>query len=118
MIKEVNKMKFKRIVYVIQDSESGLFVTRGNIQRRLDELGPSTQLFENKSDAMRVIEEKPRYDCDDETPTILQNELAWDLLEKVYNKPRWYIDILNDEYQDAINQFKNLKAVKLEMYVE
>lgn len=112
-------MKFKRIVYVIQDPESGLFVTRANIQRRLDELGPSTQLFKNKSDAIRVIEERYGSNClRDDTPTILQNELAWDLLEKVYNQPRWYIAVLNDEYQDAINQFKNLKAVKLEMYVE
>lgn len=109
---------FKKRVYVIQDLESGLYVTRGQLQRRLDELGVNTQFFENQSDAMRVIEERPCDDCDDSVATVLQNDLAWDLLEKLYNQSRWHLDVSGAEYKDAISQFTNLCARGIDLYVD
>lgn len=101
------------ILYAIVDKESGLLVTR---QNRLDELGAETKLFKNRTDAMRYIENPINKDLG--PITILQNDLAWDLLEKLHNKDRWHIDCSMAEYKDAISQFKNLKVVRLDIFYD
>jgi hypothetical protein len=97
------------ILYAIKDIESGLYVTRG-FSHGLEKLGSSTLFFETRSDAMRLIEAKLGHDIE---YTSLQAELAWNLLEMVYDISRWSINCSKEELQDAIDQFKNLKVVKL-----
>lgn len=94
-------------LYAIKDLESGLYVSH-RTPRRLVELGPEAKFFSSRSDAMRLIENRihPLIPTTD-----LQNDLAWDLLEKLYATDRWHINCDKDEYHDAVNQFKNLKVV-------
>lgn len=96
-------------IWAIYDSDSELYISR-RTPHRLIELGPDIAMYSCQSDAMRAIESKLGHDID---YTSLQIELAWDLLEKVYEKDRWHIDCSYSELQDAISQFKNLKAIPL-----
>jgi hypothetical protein len=98
---------FKKRVYVIKDLESGLYVSKRN-PRRLVEFGTDMAMFSQMSQAMRLIEVKLGHNID---TTSLQNDLAWDLLEKVYGVDRWHIDCSSQELHDALDQFKNLKAI-------
>lgn len=103
------------IVYAILDDDSGLFVTK-HVASRLDKLGVDTALFNSKSDAMRAIEAKPYYEFSDVSEnTRLQNELAWWLLEKLYKTDRWHIDCNIKEFNDAVDNFKNLKVVPINL---
>ena len=103
------------IVYAILDDDSGLFVTK-HVASRLDELGVDTALFNSKSDAMRAIEAKPYFEFSDVSKnTRLQNELAWWLLEKLYKTDRWHIDCSIKEFNDAVDNFKHLKVVPINL---
>lgn len=106
-------MKFEKRVYAIQDSESGLFVTRPRLNYRLEELGTHTLFFEKASDAMRTIENTPSFEFRKDCNTVLQNDLAWDLLEKIHGKDRWHLNVLKAEFQDAVEQFKHLKVKEI-----
>ena len=99
------------ILYAIVDPESGLFVTR---QNRLKEFGTDTKLFKTRTEAMRFIE-APIDKEFKSTWTLLQNDLAWDLLEKLYNKDRWHIDCSFQEVKDARNQFLKLKPMRIDL---
>ena len=103
------------IVYAILDTESGLFVTK-HLASRLDELGIDTLLFDKQSDAMRFIEAKPCFEFSDVSKnTKLQNNLAWWLLEKLRKNDRWHINCSLKEFQDAVDQFNNLKVVPINL---
>lgn len=96
-------------IYAIKDLESGLYVSR-RTPHRLVEFGTDMAMFSKRSQAMRLIEDKLGYDID---TTSLQNDLAWDLLEKVYKTSRWHINCSSQELQDALDQFKNIKVIEL-----
>lgn len=96
-------------IYAIKDLESGLYVSR-RTPHRLVEFGTDMAMFSKRSQAMRLIEDKLGHDID---TTSLQNDLAWDLLEKVYKTDRWNIACTNQELQDALDQFKNIKVIEL-----
>ena len=100
------------VVYAIYDKESGLYVTRG-LTPKLDELGICTRFFNTKSDAMRFIEAPMAIEISNNQPTQLQNNLAWWLLEKMYEKERWFIDCDLRQYKDALTHFNNLKVVSI-----
>lgn len=82
----------------------------------LEEFNCNTQLFMTKADAMRKIEgillERNEYPACD-----LPNELAWAHLEKVYGKPRWFIDVSMDEYALAKASFR-LSPVAIEVNLD
>ena len=99
-------------LYAIKDLESDLYVT-GKTPYRLVEFGPSIKLYKSQAEAMRVIEEPLIFEFKDKNITRLQNDLAWDLLEKLNKTDRWHINCSKEEYQDAVNQFRKLKVVKL-----
>lgn len=106
----------KVTLYAIVDEQSGWFVTR---QDRLAELGADTLFFTRRSEAMRKIEQPVHPNIQDIVKTTrLQNELAWDLLEKVHEKPRWFIDVEKPEYDDAVSQFKKLKVRRIDIGYE
>lgn len=96
-------------LYAIKDKESGLYVSRRN-PKRLVEFGPDIELYSTRASAMRRVEERLGHDID---TTVLQNELAWDLLEKVYEKDRWHINCSLSELEDALAQFKNLRVASI-----
>jgi hypothetical protein len=103
------------IVYAILDNDSGLFVTKHQ-NSQLGELGIDTKFFETKSEAMRAIEAKPYFEFNDVSKnTRLQNDLAWWLLEKLYKTDRWHIDCSIKEFNDAVDNFKNLKVVPINL---
>lgn len=103
------------IVYAIYDKNSNLFVTNHR-NNQLDKLGTNTMFFESQSEAMRFIEYKPCFEFSDlGKNTVLQDNLAWWLLEKVYNTDRWHIDCGIKEFDDAASQFKNLKVVPINL---
>lgn len=103
----------KNKLYAIIDKESGLFVTR---QNRLEEFSPNTKLFKTRTLAMRYIEQPVNKDLG--KGTILVNELAWDLLEKLYGMDRWHIDCTLDELKDAMAQFRHLSVVRIDFKYE
>lgn len=103
-----------KLVYAIIDLESKWFVTKDTLPK-LDELGINTRLFNSKSDAMRFIEQPINFDLGIHQPTMLQNNLAWWLLEKIYNKDRWFINCSNKEFNDALNNVSRLKVVNITM---
>lgn len=96
-------------IYAIKDLDSGLYVSR-RTPHRLVKFGTDMAMFSKRSQAMRLIEDKLGHDID---VTSLQNDLAWDLLEKVYKTDRWHIACYNQELQDALDQFKNIKVIEL-----
>lgn len=96
-------------LYVIKDLESGLYVSR-RTPYRLVEFGTDMQMFSTRAQAMRLVEETLGHDIE---ITHLQNDLAWDLLEKIYETDRWHINCTNQELQDCIDKFKDLKVVEL-----
>lgn len=98
-------------LYAIKDEESDLYVTRFN---RLDTFGTETKFFKSRTEAMRYIE--TRYFKEyRKSPTSLQYDLAWDLLEKMYGVDRWHIDCSLQELKDAVNQFKHLKVKRVNL---
>lgn len=103
-----------KVLYVIKDEDSDLYVTRFN---RLDKLSVDTHFFKSRTDAVRYIETRylPEFK---KGFTVLQNDLAWDLLEKMYGKDRWHIDVSLNEFKDAINQFKHLKVKRIDLKYE
>ena len=94
--------------YAIYDPDSDLYLT-ADLQPKLDKLGKNTQLFISRSEAERRIQIR-RHGLD---TTILQNDLAFWLLEKVYKKDIWSINVSFDEFMDACSQFKNLRVEEL-----
>lgn len=92
------------VVYAIRDLDSDLFITRELYHFGLDYLGVNTRFFKTKKEADTFKKER---DC--------KNELAWWLLEKVYNKDRWHIDCGLKEYQDARNSFPRLAVVPVNL---
>lgn len=96
-------------IYAIKDLESGLYISR-RTPHRLVEFGTDMAMFSKRSQAMRLVEDKLGHDID---TTSLQNDLAWDLLEKVYGVYRWCIACSKQELQDALDQFKNIKVIEL-----
>ena len=99
-----------KLVFAIKDFDSDLFLTRNKIYTScLKELSAETRFFNTRAEAMKFIEDRFR----DGGNTLLQNQLAWWLLEKIYGKDRWHIECSLKEYQDACDQFKNLKVVPI-----
>lgn len=102
----------KITVYAIKDFDSDLFLTGNRLYIScLKELSAETRFFNTRTEAMKFIEDRFR----DDSNTLLQNQLAWWLLEKIHGKDRWHIECSLKEYQDACNQFKNLKAVPINL---
>lgn len=96
------------IFYAIYDPDSDLYLTT-DFQPKLDELGVNTKLFTSQSEAMRRIGIR-RHGLD---TTVLQNDLAFWLLENIHEKDRWHINVSFDEFMDACNQFKNLRVEEI-----
>lgn len=96
-------------LYAIKDAESGLYVSRRTPYRLVD-FGSDMALYSSRHQAMAVVEERLGYNI---RITHLQNDLAWDLLEKVYGIDRWHIDCSKKELDDALAQFKHLKVVPI-----
>ena len=92
-------------LYTIYDPDSQTYLTRG-INPGLDELNSNTRFFNTRSEAKRHLENR-RYGLD---TTVLQNELAFWLLEQVYETDRWHINVGYDEFMDACEKFNNLKV--------
>nr|DAF08775.1 MAG TPA: hypothetical protein [Caudoviricetes sp.] len=63
----------------------------------------NTQLFASKNEAVLFA-------C----LQILDEDLAWRLLEKVHEKERWELDCSKDEFNDAVKAF-NLMVVPVEV---
>lgn len=101
-------------LYAIKDFTSGKYYDKRKCD--LEEFNCNTQLFMKKSDAMRKIEgillEGYEYPACD-----LANELTWAYLEKVYQKPRWFIDVNMDEYALAKASFR-LSPVAIEVNLD
>ena len=96
-------------LYAIYDEDSFLYVTSNILTPELDNLGKHTLLFTSPKEAWRRIRSKERgLDY-----TKLQTELAFWLLEKVYNTPRWDLNVSHDEWMDAVSQFQNLTVHKI-----
>ncbi len=102
------------VVYAIYDKDSGLFVTRG-LHSGLDRLGGTTLLFDTKHGAYKFKNNPVAREFADRGTTILRNNLAWWLLEKLYKIDRWHINCSKDEYTDAYRQFCHLKVVPINL---
>lgn len=103
------------IVYAILDNDSGLFVTKHQ-KSQLGELGSDTKFFKTKYDAMRFLTHNPCFEFRDIAKnTELQNNLAWWLLEKLYKTDRWHINCSPKEFTDAIDNFKHLLIVPINL---
>ena len=87
--------------YVIKDLNSGLYYDKKT--KFVEPMSINTKLFKGKSEAVLFA-------C----LQILDEDLAWRLLEKVYEKERWEIDCSKDEFRDAIRAF-NLTVVPVEV---
>ena len=92
-------------LYAIYDPDSDLYLTRG-LQPKLEELGITTKFFKTRSEAMRHIESR-RHNLD---TTVLQNELAFWLLEQIHKTDRWHINVSLAEFMDACSQFRRLEV--------
>ena len=102
------------LVYAIVDLESGWFVTRG-INSGLEELGVNTLFFKSKHDAYKFKKQKIHSEYGINKPTVLENNLAWWLLEKVYKTDRWHINCDLQEYNDALANVSRLKVVPINL---
>jgi len=87
--------------YVIKDLNSGLYYDGDT--KFVEPMSISTTLFRTKNDAVLFV-------C----MQVLDEDLAWRLLEKVYEKERWEIDCSKDEFRDATNAF-TLTVVPVEV---
>lgn len=87
--------------YVIKDLNSGLYYDKKT--KFVEPMSINTKLFKGKSEAVLFA-------C----LQILDEDLAWRLLEKVYEKERWEIDCSKDEFRDAVRAF-NLTVVPVEV---
>lgn len=104
-----------KVVYAILDKDSELFVTNHQ-HSKLDKLGINTKFFETKYDAMRFLTYKPCFEFSDIAKnTVLQDNLAWWLLERLYKTDRWHINCGIKEFDDAIDNFKHLIIVSVNL---
>lgn len=87
--------------YVIKDLNSGLYYDKKT--KFVEPMSINTQLFASKNEAVLFA-------C----LQILDEDLAWRLLEKLYEKKRWELDCSKDEFRDAVNAFK-LTVVPVEV---
>ena len=87
--------------YVIQDLNSGLYYDKKT--KFVESMSINTQLFASKNEAVLFA-------C----LQILDEDLAWRLLEKVHEKERWEIDCSKDEFRDAVKAF-NLTVIPVEV---
>lgn len=87
--------------YVIKDLNSGLYYD--NKTKFVEPMSVNTQLFASKNEAVLFA-------C----LQILDEDLAWRLLEKVHEKERWKLDCSKDEFNDAVRAF-NLTAIPVEV---
>lgn len=100
------------VVYAILDEDSGLFLAGHRLYTSfLKELSAETRFFNTRAEAMKFVEDRFR----DDSNTLLQNQLAWWLLEKIYGKDKWHIECSLKEYQDALDNFKHLKVVPVNL---
>ena len=87
--------------YVIKDLNSGLYYDKKT--KFVEPMSINTQLFESKNEAVLFA-------C----LQILDEDLAWRLLEKVHEKERWELDCTKDEFNDAVKAF-NLTVIPVEV---
>lgn len=87
--------------YVIKDLNSGLYYDKKT--KFVEPMSINTQLFASKNEAVLFA-------C----LQILDEDLAWRLLEKVHEKERWELDCSKDEFNDAVKAF-NLMVVPVEV---
>lgn len=87
--------------YVIKDLNSGLYYDKKT--KFVEPMSINTQLFASKNEAVLFA-------C----LQILDEDLAWRLLEKVHEKKRWELDCSKDEFNDAVRAF-NLTAIPVEV---
>lgn len=78
--------------YVIKDLNSGLYYDKKT--KFVEPMSINTQLFASKNEAVLFA-------C----LQILDEDLAWRLLEKVHEKERWELDCSKDEFNDAVRAF-------------
>ena len=87
--------------YVIKDLNSGLYYDKKT--KFVEPMSINTQLFASKNEAVLFA-------C----LQILDEDLAWRLLEKVHEKERWELDCSKDEFRDAVKAF-NLTVIPVEV---
>lgn len=87
--------------YVIKDLNSGLYYDKKT--KFVEHMSINTQLFASKNEAILFA-------C----LQILDEDLAWRLLEKVHEKERWELDCSKDEFRDAVKAF-NLTVIPVEV---
>lgn len=87
--------------YVIKDLNSGLYYDKKT--KFVEPMSINTQLFASKNEAVLFA-------C----LQILDEDLAWRLLEKFYEKERWELDCSKDEFSDAVKAFR-LMVVPVEV---
>ena len=87
--------------YAIKDLNSGLYYDKKT--KFVEPMSINTQLFASKNEAVLFA-------C----LQILDEDLAWRLLEKVYEKERWELNCSKDEFSDAVKAF-NLMVVPVEV---
>ena len=87
--------------YAIKDLNSGLYYDKKT--KFVEPMSINTQLFASKNEAVLFA-------C----LQILDEDLAWRLLEKVHEKERWELDCSKDEFNDAVKAF-NLTVITVEV---
>lgn len=87
--------------YAIKDLNSGLYYD--NKTKFVEPMSVNTQLFASKNEAVLFA-------C----LQILDEDLAWRLLEKVHEKERWELDCSKDEFNDAVRAF-NLTVIPIKV---
>lgn len=104
-------------LYAIYNTDYDEYYDRNS--KCLDLLSGSTLFFDNKEEALRAIA------CSNESKTgkyapmgwsKIHHNLAWDSIEKKYQKDRWFIDISWDELRSELESFKNLEIRELELH--
>ena len=85
----------------MKELNSGLYYDKKT--KFVEPMSINTQLFASKNEAVLFA-------C----LQILDEDLAWRLLEKVHEKERWELDCSKDEFRDAVKAF-NLTAVPVEV---